>query len=90
MQKKSTIKSTPNRIFKFYIVVVAIIFTSILLGIFYFLRPMIIEEYCAHQARKIVGTRWNKLYPAEGSEKQYVTQITWGFREQLKCERKFR
>jgi hypothetical protein len=88
MKKNEAVKSNHKKLTKLYIFII-VMFVLFLFGIFYFLKPMIIEEYCANQARKIVGNQWGKLYPAEGSEKQYVSQITWGFREQLKCEQKF-
>jgi hypothetical protein len=68
----------------------AISIVILLLTILWFLKPIIIEKYCENQAKKIVGNQWDKLYKAEGYEKQYVTKITWGFREQLKCERRLR
>lgn len=61
---------------------------TIFLGIFRLLIPVFIEEYCVNQAKKIVGNQWGKLYTAEGYEKLYAKQITWGFREQLKCGHK--
>jgi hypothetical protein len=60
------------------------------IGLLVVLKPIWVEIYCQNEAKKIVGGQWDKLYPAEGSETQYVSQITWGYREQLKCEKKFR
>ena len=70
-----------------YLIIVFIVF---LLIFFWFLKPVFIELYCTNQVKKIVGGQWGKLYGAEGYEKKYVNQITWGFLEQLKCENTFR
>jgi len=67
----------------------AVTFIIFFLGILWFLGPLFIEGYCQNQAKKIVGNQWNKIYEAEGYEKKYVKEIFWGFREELKCERKF-
>jgi hypothetical protein len=68
----------------------AIPLVILLLAFLWFLKPLLIEKHCENQAKKIVGNQWDKLYKAEGYEKQYATKITWGFREQLKCERRLR
>lgn len=54
---------------------------------FVFIQNIKPADYCEKQAKAIVGDQWDKTFPAVGYEKDYVDQITWGFREQLKCER---
>lgn len=86
---KRQIKKFKTKLLILYILFV-IPLVVLLLGILWFSKSFLIGSYCQNQAKKIVGNQWNKLYKAEGYEKQYADQIAWGFREQLKCEHKFR
>jgi len=88
MQKKEFVGLKHGNLSKLYLIIV-ITLISILLGTLYLLKPIILEEYCKNRALKIVGNQWGKLYPAKESNEQYTDQITWGFREQLKCEQYF-
>lgn len=85
---KRQVKKFKKKLLTLY-VLFAIPLIVLLLGVIWFLKPILIKEYCQNQAKKIVGNQWNKLYKAEGYEKRYADQIAWGFREQLKCEHKF-
>ena len=86
--KKAAVKNKHKQ-FKIINIILIAITVIILICIFRLFYPMFIEQYCHNRAKQIVGNQWDKMYKAEGYEKEYVTSITWGFREQLKCERKF-
>lgn len=75
-----------------------IILIGALLAIMIYFGPFVlfmnwsfkVSEYCQKQTEAIVGDRWTELLPPnEQEKKQYpdLDEISYGFREQLKCER---
>ena len=74
-----------------------IILLGALLAIMIYIGPFVlfmnwsfkVNEYCQKKAEVIVGSRWNEtLLPNEEEKKQFpdLDEISYGFREQLKCE----
>jgi hypothetical protein len=84
--------SNKNKIIVIFIAIFTVVCIALLVLIF---KPMIIEDYCQKQANKTIGgaDKWSsQMLPANSDEKSYLGgngQITIGFREQLKCEKKF-
>lgn len=52
------------------------------------------EIILSKKAKNAVGDKWNIIFESTEEEKKQFThgtgQITWGFREQLKCERELK
>jgi len=80
------IKKPSRRFIK--IVAITLIFI-IGFTIFFFVRGIIIQNYCVEKAHKITGDKANILVESNEEEKKYydLSQITLWFREELKCEK---
>lgn len=81
---------------KLNILLLGILFLVLVLFSFVFLlavRQIRIEEYCRRRTEEVVGSKWGVLFEATLEERRRfpgMSQISWSFREQLRCEREKR